>query len=69
MAGNLQRSFELSGPPGVTLLVYGTGLCHFLGYLFHDSFRIYEYGFQKFSCIFRIYGIVFYQNSFIGELF
>ena len=25
-----------------------TGLCHILGYLFHDIFRIYGYGFQQF---------------------
>ena len=45
------------------------GLCHFLGYLFHESFRIYGYGFQQFFASPGFMGIVFYQNSFIGELF
>ena len=41
----------------------------FLGYLFHDSFRIYGYGFQQFVASSGFMGIVFYQNSVIGELF
>ena len=45
------------------------GLCHFLGYLFHDSFRIYRYGFQQFLASSGFMGIVFYQNSVIDELF
>ena len=30
---------------GVTPVLRGTGLCHFLGYLFHQKFRIYGYPF------------------------
>ena len=36
---------------------------------FHDSFRIYGYGFQQFFASSGFMGIVFCQNSFIGELF
>ena len=54
---------------GVTLLFHGTGLCHFLGYLFHDKFRIYRYGFQQLLASSGFMGIVFCKNSFIGELF
>ena len=41
----------------------------FLGYLFHDRFRIYGYGFQHFFAFSGFMGIVFCENSFIGELF
>ena len=33
------------GGGGVTPVLVGTGLCHFLGYLFHQKLRIYEYPF------------------------
>ena len=45
------------------------GVVPFLGYLFHDRVRIYGYGFQQFFASSGFMGIVFYQNSFIGELF
>ena len=54
---------------GITLLVHGTGLCHFLGYLFHDRVRIYGYGFQPFYAFSGFLGTAFCKNSFIGELF
>ena len=41
----------------------------FLGYLFYDCFRIYEYGFQQFFASSGFMVIFFCQNSFIGELF
>ena len=44
-------------------------LCHFLGYLFDDSFRIHGYGFHQFFASSGFMGIVLCQNSFIGELF
>ena len=47
----------------------GTGLCHFLGYLFHDRFRIYGYSFQQLFAFSGFLGIVFCKNSFIGEQF
>ena len=41
----------------------------FLGYLFHDRFRIYGYGFQQSLAFSGFKGIVLCKNSFIGELF
>ena len=55
------------GRGNLTCLWYG--VVPFLGYLFHDSFRIYGYGFQQFVASSGFVGIVFYQNSVIGELF
>ena len=54
---------------GVTLRVHGTGLCHFLGYLFHDRLRIYGYGFQQFSVFSEFMGMAFCTNSLIGDHF
>ena len=55
------------GGGNLTCLWYG--VVPFLGYLFHDSFRIYGYGFQQFVASSGFMAIVFYQNSVIGELF
>ena len=40
----------------------------FLGYLFHDRFGIYGYGFQQFFAFSGFMGVVFCKNLFIGEL-
>ena len=45
------------------------GCAIFLGYLFHDRFRIYGYGFQQLFAFSGFMGIVLCKNSFIGELF
>ena len=41
----LLKLFIPRGGGGVTPVLVGTGLCHFLGYLFHQKLRIYEYPF------------------------
>ena len=55
--------------PGGSLTCPWYGLCHFLGYLFHDRVRIYGYGFQQVCAFSGSMGIIFCKNSFIGELF
>ena len=47
----------------------GTGLYHFLGYLFHDRVPSNGYGFQQFFAFSGFMGIVFCKNTVIGELF
>ena len=55
------------GGGNLTCLWYG--VVPFFRVPFHDSFRIYGYGFQQFVASSGFMGIVFYQNSVIGELF
>ena len=60
-------SLKMTHPPGgggyLTCLWYGVLP------IVHDSFRIYGYGLQQFLASSEFKGIVFCQNSFIGELF
>ena len=41
------------------------GVVPFLGYLFHDRFRIYGYGFEQFFDFSGFVGLIFCKNSFI----
>ena len=60
-------NYSRGGGGNLTCLWYG--VVPFLGYLFHDCFRIHGHGFQQFFASSGFMGIVFCQNSFIGELF
>ena len=55
------------GGGNLTCLWYG--VVPFLGYIFHDRFRIYGYGFQQFFGSSGFMDIVFCRNSLTGELF
>ena len=67
--GSLHLSPSLPVAPSSKNLYLGSWLCHFLGYLFHERFRIYGYGFQQFLAFPGFMGIVICKNSFTGELF